>query len=363
MKGVVHMELLGDTVKILGGSHIFHGAFAAVVVHQLFYALPAVGPLGSLMLFCHFRKDLFAGRRQRPARELGRFYRYSDCPFFYIFLHTASFPPGGSGKTGGPRRAARAVRPRAKLARGLPFLMGRPRLVLVGNRRGLLELLDCLQDGAGFRFFVPGMNIGDTVLVWNIVQPGIVLNEFALIVEHIAAGGKMPVLVDTNIPPVCLVVDVINQVFRHLHGLKIQNIHTAKFFIVFYSGVKLEAVKVLGQVDQVLDGACVFPGIHDRLQLFQLVRGHFLQKVRQIIELVKAFVFPEVVIQPQYIALIVGNEVFLIPYAVYADPGEKGLHFLNSRGEFQIFPDLDPVLRVHSQIGHIGFKHHGGPAG
>ena len=54
------------------------------------------------------------------------------------------------------------------------------------------------------------MDIGDTVFVWNIVQPGIVLNEFALIVEHIAAGGKVTALVDTNIPPVCLIVDVVN---------------------------------------------------------------------------------------------------------------------------------------------------------
>ena len=107
-----------------------------------------------------------------------------------------------------------------------------------------------------------------------------------------------------------------------MESVNLQKIHTAQIFLVLYSGVKLEAVEVLGQVYQVLDAACVLPGVHDRLQLFQLVRGHFFQKVRQIVELVKTFVFPEVVIQPQHIALIVGDEVFLIPYAVYADPGE-----------------------------------------
>lgn len=88
--------------------------------------------------------------------------------------------------------------------------MGRPRLILMGDGRGLLKLFDCRQDGAGFRFLVPGVDIGDTVLVWNIVQPGIVLNEFALIGKHIATGGKVAALVNTNIPPVCLIVDVVN---------------------------------------------------------------------------------------------------------------------------------------------------------
>jgi hypothetical protein len=148
-----------------------------------------------------------------------------------------------------------------------------------------------------------------------------------------------------------------------LESVNLQKIHTAQIFLILYSGVKLKAVEILRQVYQVLDAAGVRPSVHDRLQLFKLVRGHFFQKVRQIIELVKAFILSEVVIEPQHIALIVGNEVFLIPYAVYADPGEKGPHFLGGRGEFQIFSDFNPVLRVHPQIGHIGFKHHGGPAG
>ena len=50
MESVVHMELLCDPVKILWGSHIGHSAFAAIVVHQLFYTLASLlvrrsGPL------------------------------------------------------------------------------------------------------------------------------------------------------------------------------------------------------------------------------------------------------------------------------------------------------------------------------
>ena len=119
----------------------------------------------------------------------------------------------------------------------------------MGNRRGLLKLLDCLQDGACFLLLVPGVDIGNTVFLWNIVQPGIMLDKFALIVEHIAAGGKMPTFVDTHIPPVCLVVDVVDQVLRHRESFKLQDIHTAQFFLVLHSGIKLEAVKVVGQVD------------------------------------------------------------------------------------------------------------------
>ena len=59
----------------------------------------------------------------------------------------------------------------------------------------------------------------------------------------------MPTFVDTHIPPVCLVVDVVDQVLRHRESFKLQDIHTAQFFLVLHSGIKLEAVKVLGQVD------------------------------------------------------------------------------------------------------------------
>ena len=85
--------------------------------------------------------------------------------------------------------------------------------------------------------------------------------------------------------------------------------------------------------------------------------------MRQIVELVKAFVFSEVIIQSQHITLIIGDEVFLIAFSVYANPGEQGLHFLNGSGKSQVFSDFNAPFRVHPQIGHIGFKHHGGPAG
>ena len=101
----------------------------------------------------------------------------------------------------------------------------------------------------GFRLFVPGVDFGNTVLVWNIVQPGIVLHKVTPIIRHIAAGSEVAAVIDTNIPPVCLIVDVVNQVLRHLHSLKILNIHTAQFFFVVDIGVKIEAVKVLGQID------------------------------------------------------------------------------------------------------------------
>ena len=57
------------------------------------------------------------------------------------------------------------------LARGLSSFMGRPRLVLMGNRRGFLKLLGRLQDGACFLLLVPGVDMGNTVFLGNVVHP------------------------------------------------------------------------------------------------------------------------------------------------------------------------------------------------
>ena len=75
------------------------------------------------------------------------------------------------------------------------------------------------------------------------------LHKVTPIIRHIASGSEVAAVIDTNIPPVCFIVDVVNQVFRHLHSLKILNIHTAQFFFAVDIGVKIEAVKVLCQVD------------------------------------------------------------------------------------------------------------------
>ena len=101
----------------------------------------------------------------------------------------------------------------------------------------------------GFLLLVPGVDFGNAVLVWNIVQPGIVLHKGTSIIRHIATRSEVAAVIDTNISPVCLIVDVVNQVFRHLHSLKILNIHTAQFFFAVDIGVKIKAVKVLCQVD------------------------------------------------------------------------------------------------------------------
>ena len=62
-----HMELLGDTVKILGAP-IFHGAFTAMVVHRFPHAHPALGRLAATCCFCSFLALPFAGRSQPPYR-------------------------------------------------------------------------------------------------------------------------------------------------------------------------------------------------------------------------------------------------------------------------------------------------------
>lgn len=48
------------------------------------------------------------------------------------------------------------------------------------------------------------------VFIGNILPPGIVLYEAAAIVKHIASGGEVAALIDADIPPVCLIVDVVD---------------------------------------------------------------------------------------------------------------------------------------------------------
>ena len=40
----------------------------------------------------------------------------------------------------------------------------------------------------------------------DVLDPVVVLDEFPTVIQHIASGGKVAVLVNPNIPPVCLIV-------------------------------------------------------------------------------------------------------------------------------------------------------------
>ena len=47
-------------------------------------------------------------------------------------------------------------------------------------------------------------------------------------ISHIAAGGKVAVLIDAGVPPVCLVVDVVHQRLRHRDRPKLLEIQPSQ---------------------------------------------------------------------------------------------------------------------------------------
>ena len=55
--------------------------------------------------------------------------------------------------------------------------------------------------------------------------------KVAAVVGHIAIWGIVAAVVDPHVPPVCLIVDVVNQVLRHFHTAELQHIHTAQLLV------------------------------------------------------------------------------------------------------------------------------------
>ena len=129
----------------------------------------------------------------------------------------------------------------------------------------------------------------------------------------------MPVLIDTDIPPVCLVVDVIHQFFRHLDSLKLLEIQPSQGFLVLHVGVKIVAVQIVRQVNQVFHVGGVFSAVNDGLKLLQIALAHFREQTGQMIEFVDILILSEIVIEPQHIAVKTGNEELLVAYPVHAD--------------------------------------------
>ena len=113
------------------------------------------------------------------------------------------------------------------------------------------------QRGSVNDFFVgghlfPDIQLGhgeNLVFIRNILPPGIVLYEAAAIVEHIASGGEVAALIDADIPPVCLIVDLVDQMLRHFHTAELQHIHTAQLLVTMDIRIELKAIQILREVD------------------------------------------------------------------------------------------------------------------
>ena len=118
----------------------------------------------------------------------------------------------------------------------------------------------------------------DTVFLRDVLPVAIVfLIEPAPGVTDIAPVRELAAFLHGNIPAVGLIVDVVFQVLRHLHGLQLVNVIPAQVLIASDIRVHIVAVQVFRQVDQVLDAARVFPHLHGGLELFILALRHVIQ--------------------------------------------------------------------------------------
>ncbi len=248
--------------------------------------------------------------------------------------------------------------PRASLARSLPPLMGRPFPVLVGSGRGLPELSDGLQYGACFLLLVLGRGPAYPVFLRYVLPPGVAFPERLPVPKHIAAGDEAPGRVQVNVPPVGLVIEIVPDMFGDVDCADFLHAVAPEGLVIPNPRIEVIAVQVLRQVDQIPGPVRMLPEGHCGLEFLQLAPFlHFLQHMRQIVELVQAGVLVQAVIQPQHVAVIAGDEILPVPFPVYANPGEQGPHFLRGRGEAQGLPGLHAKLRVKAGVRHIGFKH------
>ena len=167
----------------------------------------------------------------------------------------------------------------------------------------------------------------------------IILMEGAPGIPDIAQIGKIAALVHCHVPAVCLIVNVIPQMLRHLHGVQFLDVVPAQVVIVLDRRVQVIAVQVVREVDDLLQAAGMVAHLHSRLKLRVLALAHFLQLRRQVIEFVQVFILAQLVIEGAHIAVIVRDEPFLIglPEIVLLadpDPVKHFFQFLGGGWEF-----------------------------
>jgi len=141
------------------------------------------------------------------------------------------------------------------------------------------------------------------VLRGNILHPVIPLHKAAAVIEHIAAGGKMAALVDPHVPPVGFKVEVGQHIIRHIQHFHFLNVGPAQRLLAVNAGVKVIAIQILREVDQVMDAACVFAAVNDGLKLFNVALVEVRQHMGQMVQLVNAFILAQMVIQAQHITV------------------------------------------------------------
>ena len=184
--------------------------------------------------------------------------------------------------------------------------------------------------------------------------------EGAARIPDITKAGEVAAFIQGNIPAVCLIVDVIPQMLRHLHGVQLVDVIPAQVVVILDTRVNVIAIQVFRQVDDLLDAAGMVADLHGRLELLKLAPVHFIQLRRQVIQFVQALVFAQLVIEAIHITVIVRDEPFLIDLPEVArlsnpDPVKHLLHFLG--GGRELYPLAHKLaLVVLPKVRHEGGK-------
>ena len=106
-------------------------------------------------------------------------------------------------------------------------------------------------------------------------------------IPHIAQVGKLAAFLQGDVPPVSLIVDVVAQMLRHLHGVQFLDVIPSQIVVVVDVGVNIVAVQVLRQVDKLLDAARVVADLHGRLEPLIFILAHVVQFGGQVVQLVQ----------------------------------------------------------------------------
>ena len=179
-------------------------------------------------------------------------------------------------------------------------------------------------------------------------------------IPHIAQVGELAAFLQGDVPPVGLIVDVVAQMLRHLHGVQFLDVIPAQIIVVVDVGVNIVAVQVFRQVDKLLNAACVVADFHGRLEPLIFILAHVVQLGGQVVQLVQVGILTQQVIEAVHIAVVVRDKPFLIglPKIVFrADPDalKHLFQFLRRGGKLHPFAHKGALV-VFAQIGDEGGK-------
>ena len=146
--------------------------------------------------------------------------------------------------------------------------------------------------------------------------------------------------------------------FRDLNGMQFLRIHQPQCFIPVNVRVKAVKVKVLCQVYQVFHAPGMLSKNKGGFKSLQTALClYFHEGVCQLIQFVNAFIFIQIVIEPQHVTVKAGNKNLGVAFSVNPDFGKGILYLLRGGRKFQHRPHLNPHKRVKGGIRKIGFKH------